>query len=402
MNQTDTPNIRPPLERFQRPGLVIGLVGLAVSLAGAFIDPEQFWRSYLLAYLFWLEISLGCLAVLMLHHLVGGRWGLAIRRLLEAGAMTLPLLALLFVPLLFGLQTLYIWTNPEALSHSELLQHKSAYLNIPFFLSRTVIYFIVWLGIAYLLNRWSLEQKRTGEPGLSARMRRLSGLGMVLYVVTATFAAYDWMMSLEPEWSSSIYGLLFIVGQVLAAFALAIVGLRFVSKDQPAAAAGAVPPWTTHFNDLGNFTLGLVMIWAYITFSQFLIIWSANISEEAVWYYQRSQGGWLWVGVFLVLFHFVLPFLLLLSRRAKRRARLLSALAMGLLFMRLVDLYWLIAPAFYPVEARVHWLDLTILVAMGGGGSPCLSASWPESPSCCCTALNCLLTGASKVQRWDS
>lgn len=367
MSQTNSPNIQQRLGRFRQRSLIIGLAALALSMAGAFFNLEQFWQSYLLAYIFWLEIALGCLAMVMLHHLVGGQWSFAIRRLMETGAMTLPLLALLFIPLLFGLNTLYLWTGAERVAQSELLQHKSVYLNFPFFLIRALLYFIIWLGLAYLLNRWSLAQDRTQEPRLTSRMRRLSGFGLVLYVVTATFASYDWLMSLEPDWFSSIYGLLFIAGQALAAIALAIIGLNFVSKQPPTMAGTPGPAWTNHFNDLGNFILGFVMIWAYLSFSQYLIIWSANIPEEAIWYYHRSQGGWQWIGLLLILFHFALPFFLLLSRRLKRKAVLLTILAVFIIAMRLVDLYWLIMPAFYPDGLHVHWLDLTILLAMGGG-----------------------------------
>lgn len=365
MNQIDA-SAPTQLKRWQRPALIVGLVGLVGAVAGAVLDLQQFWLSYLLAYIFWLELALGCLGLVMLHHLVGGRWSLAIRRLMEAGAMTLPGLALLFIPLLLGLNRLYIWTDPAYMAQSELLMHKRIYLNLPFFLGRAVIYFAVWIGLAYLLSRWSLEQDRTGEPGLSRRMRRLSGIGMILYVVTATFAAYDWLMSLEPDWFSSIYGLLFIAGQGVAALALAIIGLRlWSSRESAAGVAGAT--WTAHFNDLGNFMLGFVMIWAYVSFSQFLIIWSANIPEEAVWYYHRSQGGWQWLGMGLILFHFGLPFFLLLSRTIKRQAQLLTILA-GLIFVvRLADLIWLIVPAFYPEGFHIHWLDGVTLVAIGGG-----------------------------------
>ncbi len=251
----------------------------------------------------------------MLHHLVGGRWSAMIRRLLETGAMTLPLMAMLFLPLLFGLTTLYPWANAEHVQQSELLQQKTVWLNIPFFLGRSALYFIVWITLAFLFNRWSLAQDRTGDPQLAVRMRRLSAIGMILFMLTATFAAYDWMMSLEPEWFSSIYGLSFIAGQGLAALALGIIGLRFIAKDNAAS-----PDWIKSFNDLGNFLLGFVMIWAYFAFSQFLIIWSADIPEEAIWYYHRSQGGWLNVGLFLIALHFGLPFFLLLSRQVKRRA----------------------------------------------------------------------------------
>ncbi|MFN8454464.1 MAG: hypothetical protein U0401_07290 [Anaerolineae bacterium] len=362
MNPVDSLSPR-TLNAIRQTSLIVGGVGLLAGVAGAFLNPAQFWQSYLLAYIFWLQFPLGCLAVLMLHHLVGGRWGFVIRRWLESGAMTLPALAVLFIPLLLGLSQLYHWTNPDTLAASSLLQHKSLYLNLPFFLARTVAYFVIWIGLAYLLNRWSLEQDRSGEPGLTTKLRRLSAIGMILYVLTATFAAYDWLMSLEPEWFSSIYGVLFIVGQVLAALALAVMGLRFLSaKGRPLASLVA----RSDFNDLGNFMLAFVMIWAYIAFSQFLIIWSANIPEEAVWYFHRSQGGWQWVGIVLILFHFVLPFFVLLSRRAKRQAQLLSVLAALMIAMRLVDLFWLIVPAFYPTGLHLHWLDGVMPIALGG------------------------------------
>ena len=349
------------VRRLQSRGLLVGLVGLALAVVGAFLNLEQFWRSYLLAYVFWLEIALGCLGLVMLHHLVGGRWSALIRRLMETGAMTLPLMAFLLIPLLFGLKTLYPWTNGALVAQSTLLQGKTAYLNLPFFIGRAVFYFVVWLSLAYLLNRWSLAQDSTGDPHLATRMRRLSALGMILYMLTATFAAYDWLMSLEPEWASSIYGLLFLIGQALAGLSVAIIGLSYLAKQN---AVG--DEWTKSFNDLGNFMLGFVMIWAYFSFSQFLIIWSANIAEEAVWYVHRSQGGWLNVGIFLVAFHFVLPFFLLLSRRVKRKVRLLTALAVLMFCARLIDLFWLIVPAFYPDGLHIHWLDLVLVIALGG------------------------------------
>lgn len=353
------------ISRLRRPALGVTLVGLVLAIVGAVLNLEQFWRSYLLAYVFWWHIALGCLGLVMLHHLVGGRWSAMVRRLLETGAMTLPLLALLFVPLLAGLTTLYPWTIPDVVAHSELLQNKTPYLNLPFFLARTALYFVVWITLAYLLNRWSLEQDQTADPRLATRMRRLSAAGMILYMVTATFAAYDWLMSLEPEWFSSIYGLIIIAGQGLAALALAIVGLRLISANVQTNTEHA--GWTQSFNDLGNFLLGFVMIWAYLSFSQFLIIWSANIPEEAVWYYHRSQGGWLEVGMILVASHFVLPFFLLLSRRVKRRAQWLTVLAALILLTRWIDLYWLTMPAFYPQGVHLHWLDIALLLGMGGG-----------------------------------
>lgn len=354
-----------PFTRWQRPALILGLIGLALALYGVFSDQAQFWQSYLLAYVFWLEIGLGCLGLLMVHHLVGGRWSGLIRRTLEIGAMTLPLMALLFIPVVLGMNTLYPWLNAAHVHESPLLQQKTAWLNGPFFLGRSAFYFVVWLILAFLFNRWSLAQDRADSPSaaakLATRMRRLSAIGIILYMLTATFAGYDWLMSLEPEWFSSIYGLLFIAGQALAALSLSIISLRLIAQQQ-----GTTQQWLKSFNDYGNFLLGFVLIWAYFGYSQFLIIWSADLPEEGIWYYHRTQGGWQSVALFLIAIHLVLPFILLLSRSLKRHAVWLSAVA-GLIFVgRLVDLYWLIVPAFYPEGVHVHWLDLALWVAIGG------------------------------------
>jgi hypothetical protein len=366
MSQTDQSLIQSQLGRYRWPGLIVAGVGLVISIGGAFLNVEQFWQSYLLAFLFWLEIGLGCLAIAMLHHLVGGRWSFLIRRFMEAGASTLPLMALLFIPLLFGLPSLYRWLDAETVANSDLLQQKSAYLNLPFFIARSVFYFAVWIGLAYLLQRWSTAQDQTGNPALAIRLRRLSSIGLILYILTATFAAYDWMMSLEPEWFSSIYGLLFIAGQILAALALAVIGLRYLSTREAGRQKIAGADWANYFNDLGNFLLGFVMIWAYFSFSQYLIIWSANLPEEAIWYYHRSQGGWQWVGMFLIAFHFALPFFLLLSRLIKRRARLLTGLAILIFLIRIVDLYWLVVPALHPDGIHFHWLAVILFITLGG------------------------------------
>lgn len=372
MSQIDQPillgNFTPALsvKRWQPLALGVGLVGLAGALLGFYLDPAQFWRAYLLAYTFWLELALGCLGLVLLHHLVGGRWSALIRRLMETGAMTLPLLALLWLPLLLGLTTLYPWTDAEHVAHSELLQNKAGYLNLPFFIGRAVLYFAVWLTLAYLLNRWSLAQDQSANQqqaaALAARLRRLSALGMILFMLTTTFAAYDWLMSLEPEWFSSIYGLMFIIGAAVAGLALAIVGLRLLAGSQLQHKV-----WVKSFNDLGNFLLGFVMIWAYFAYSQFLVIWSANIPEEAIWYAHRTQGGWQYAGLVLIGLHFVLPFFLLLSRGMKRKAQWLTILALVILGARVLDLFWLIMPAFYPDGLYLHWLDPLLLLTMGGG-----------------------------------
>ncbi|MEZ4707624.1 MAG: hypothetical protein R3A44_10480 [Caldilineaceae bacterium] len=364
------------MNRYQRPAMIVGGVGLVLALVGAALDRTQFWQSYLFAYIFWLSVGLGCLGLLMLHHLVGGRWSALIRRVMEAGAMTLPWMALLFIPLLLALTTLYPWTNAEHVQASELLQAKTAWLNVPFFIGRAALYLLIWAGLAWQLNKLSRAQDETDDPALGPRMRRLSAIGIILYMLTATFAGYDWMMSLEPEWFSSIYGLLFIAGQGIAAIALAIIGLNLL-----AGANGDDADWVKPRNDLGNMLLGFVMIWAYFSFSQFLVIWSADIPEEAIWYYHRTQGGWREVAIVLIALHFVLPFLLLLARGLKRNARWLTALAAFIFLARLLDLFWQIMPAFYPAGLHIHWLDLALVCAMGGGWITLFLLQWAGRPA---------------------
>ncbi|MGH7425587.1 MAG: hypothetical protein ACREJP_05415, partial [Candidatus Methylomirabilales bacterium] len=335
---------------------------LMLCLAGAWLNTEQFFRSYLLAYLYWISISLGSFGIVMLHHLTGGGWGFLIRRLLESGTRTLPLMALLFVPLLVGLPHLYLWAQPAAVAADEALRHKSLYLNVPFFTLRTAVYFAAWIGLASVLNRWSLRQDRTAEPHLTRRLQILSGPGLVVYGLTATFASIDWVMSLDPHWFSTIYGMIFIMGQGLTTLAFMITVALILGGRGPLAAA--ISPARIH--DLGNLLLAFVMLWAYLAFSQFLIIWSGNLSEEIPWYLHRGQGGWEWVALFLIVFYFGIPFLLLLSRETKRRARVLVAVAAALVLIRLVDLFWLVAPTFHPAGVRIHWMDLVAPVALGG------------------------------------
>jgi hypothetical protein len=350
------------LERMQRWPLAIGAVALVLCAWGAYSNVQQFLRSYLLAYIFWSGVALGCLAVLMLYHLVGGGWGVLIRRTLEAGTRTIPLVALLIVPVLAGIPHLYAWAHPEVVALDEHLRHKSGYLNVPFFLIRTVVYFAVWAGLAFFLNRWSSQQDRGGSPLLERRLHNLSGPGLVLFVVTVTFASLDWVMSLEPDWYSTIYSALFMVGQVLSAlaFVLALLGL-LASRT----ALGEVLS-ARYLRDLGNLLLTFVILWAYMAFSQFLIIWAGNLSEEIPWYIRRIKGGWEWVAGFVIVFHFALPFLLLLSREVKHRVKVLAGLAAALLVARLVCGFWMVAPAFGETSPRFHWLDWVAPVGIGG------------------------------------
>jgi hypothetical protein len=348
--------------RLEKHALIVGFAALVVCVAGGLQSPVQFFRSYLLAYVFWQGVALGCAAILMLHHLVGGGWGFPIRRMLESGTRTLLLMAAFTVPLLFGLRQLYVWANPVSGNAEMAIESKALYLNVPFFMVRTGIYFAAWILLAHFLNKWSLEQDRTANPGLTYRLQSLSGPGLLVYGLTVTFASIDWVMSLEPSWTSTIYGMVFMVTQALSAMAVVIVVTLLLSKARPL--SGLISPLA--LNDLGNLLLTFTMLWAYLSFSQFLIIWSGNLPEEITWYAARATGGWAWVAVVLIVLHFAVPFLLLLSRFVKRRIRLLAAVATGLLLMSLIDLFWLMAPAYDRAGPRFHWMDWLAVVGIGG------------------------------------
>jgi hypothetical protein len=352
----------PRVASLQRLALVVGVAGLALCAVGFAGNRAHFFKAYLLAYVFWIGIALGSLAISMLHHLSGGAWGVVIRRVLEAASRTLPFMALLFLPIAFGIHELYLWANPEAVAKDAILQHKAAYLNVPFFIIRAAIYFVIWSALAYLLSKWSLEQEQRGETGQALRMQRLSGLGLVLYALTILFMSVDWIMSLDPHWFSTIYGILFMGGQGLSAFAFAIAVAVLLSRTEPM--SRVIAP--AHLHDLGKLMLAFVMLWAYFSFSQFLIIWSANLPEEIPWYLRRWGGGWQWVGLLLIFGHFVLPFVLLLSSDIKKSGRTLIGVAVTIILMRIVDLFWNIGPLHHEESFGATWLDAVAPVALGG------------------------------------
>ena len=338
-----------------------GAVVLALCLAAGVVDRAEFFRSYLIAFLFWLGIALGSLVVLMMQHLTGGRWALVIRRIVEAGTRTLPLMAVAAVPVLVGMRYLYSWARPDQDDPVVLAKH--FYLNPPFFVARMIIYFAIWFALAYFLNKWSREEDE-GEAGLQLWMRleSLSGIGLVIYGLTVTFASVDWGMSLEPRWFSTIYGLIFMVSQTLSALALAVIMLIWLSEEKPL--SKIVRP--SHFQDLGSFLLTFVMLWAYLEFSQWLIIWGGNLSEEIPWYLRRLEGVWGNVALLLVILGFFLPFFLLLFRNVKRKTRSMFILSALILLIRLVDMYWTVLPAFGGGKIHLSWMDVALPIGMGG------------------------------------
>jgi hypothetical protein len=379
------------ISRIGRTGLVAGgLFALALA-AGFAVDRAQFFRSYLLGWMFWLGIAVGCLGLAMLNHLTGGLWGMVPRRFHEAAARTIPAMFVLFLPVLLGVASLYTWARPEIVAADAMLQKKTLYLNVPFFLVRAVAYFAIWSLLGFTVSRLSRLQDGGAQPDpdRASRLRSLSGVGLVVLAGTTTFASVDWGMSLAPHWFSTMYGVLFIVGWTLSALSFTIVLMARLGDEAPF--DRALQPVTVH--DLGKLLLAFTMMWGYVNFSQFLIIWSGNVSEETPFYVYRLQGGWEIVAVLLLVFHFALPFALLLSRPLKRSARALAVVAGLMLLMQLLDLFWLIGPDLVghgqgAVPLRVHWMDFAAVLGLGGiwlflfarqaGAGPVLPVSEPE------------------------
>ena len=355
-------NAPPGVARFQQLALIVGAVFTVLFAIGFFMDREQFFHSYLFAFSFWAGISVGSLALLMLQHLTGGGWGLVIRRVLEAATRTLPLMLILFVPIVLGARRIYSWTNGWVLAEHPVLSEKAKYLNLSFFTLRAAVYFAIWLALAFFLNRWSLMQDKTADRQFTKRMQLLSGPGMVLFVFTVTFASIDWFMSLDPEWSSTIYGFVFVASWALSALAFVIAVMAALAKHEPMNNVVG----QSHFHDLGKLLLALVMLWTYFAFSQFLIIWSGNLPEEISWYLSRTRGTWGVIALAVVILHFAFPFLFLLSRSFKRNAGKLVIVAVLILVMRLVDLFWTLAPSFADGQFHLNWMDLIAPIGMGG------------------------------------
>ncbi len=351
----------PELAGVQRRALLVGGAFALVSLVGALVNLDQFLQSYLMAFMFCLGVTLGCMALGMVHQLSGGAWGVVLRRPIGAASRVLPLLTALFIPIVLGMHRLYIWTHADVVARDEALLHKQAWLNAPFWIVRAAIYFAVWNALSFFLNRWSLEQDRSGDPIIARRMQKVSAGGLVLYGVTITLASFDWLMSIEPHWYSTIYGVLIMGGQGLSALAFLIVVIVWLSRRPPLDAIIA----TSHFHDVSNLMLAFVMLWAYFSFSQFLIIWAGNLPAEIAWYQHRLDTGWRLLGVALMLFHFAVPFVLLLLRVVKRTPDYLIKLAVGVLIVRLADLLWLVAPEFHP-GFFVSWLDVVLPIALFG------------------------------------
>jgi len=346
------------LDRIARASLLVGAGALVATLALAIANPGQFVRSYLVAYVWVFGVALGCFGLMTMHHLSRGAWGLMIRRILEAATRTIPVLSAAFVPIALGMKTLYPWARHGG--HEE--GFRAAYLTPNGFIFRALVCFALWSAFAVLLSRMSLKQDQTNDASLRRKMKTMAAGGLCLHVVLMTSCAIDWLMSLSPAWSSTIYGFYVIVGQAVAALAFIILMSLFLAGRAPL--QGRFQPY--HFHDYGKLLLAFVMIWAYFGLSQFIIIWSGNLPDETTFYMGRMNGAWRWFSVLLVFAHFVLPFVLLLSRNLKRDKTRLARVAVMMLVVRWLDVYWLAAPAFSD-RVVLHPLDLTTALALAGG-----------------------------------
>lgn len=348
-----------------RGSAALGVIGFAFVFLGIVTNPQQAYMSYLVAYTAVLGTVLGALILVVMSHLVGARWYVVLRRLTEAVAGTLPILALLFIPILAGIRHLYPWAMPAPEVTRELqaaIAKKEAYLNVPFFVVRAVAYFVVWIMMAWLLRRWSVRQDREGGVKLTLWQRRLSAGGTPFIAVALTFASFDWLMSLSPAWWSTIYGVYYFAGAIVAGTAL--VALLAMLAERGGVLEGYAGD--EHFGALGKVLLTFVIFWAYIAFAQLLIIWIGDIPAEATWYIKRLHGGWGQVALALLIFHFSIPFLLLLPKGVKRRPRAMAAIGIMLLIMHYFDVYWLAMPELHARGMVIHWVDFAALAAVIG------------------------------------
>jgi hypothetical protein len=374
MSATITPHLDlsppPVVKKISQRSLVVGVVFALIAAVLAFAHPDKFYRAYLLGFMCWLGVAMGSMAILMIRHLTGGGWGTVIRRILGAAMRTLPLLAILFIPVLVGVaqHQVYPWAMPlDSIQDAHIREHLEkhsfvrSYLNFSGFLMRAILYFAVWNVLSFLLSMWSKQTDRSTTPDNSGRFKAVSGPGLILFAFTISFAAIDWVMSLDPSWVSTMFGLIILIGELLSAMCFAVVVERILYNHKPM--SELLRPDFVH--DHGKWMLTFTMVWAYFSFSQWLIIWAGNLPAEITFYLKRLNGGWQWIGLALVLFHFSVPFAILLSRPFKRNIRNLVWVAVLLMFMCYLDLFWIIEPNFSSTLA-ISLADIVAPIAIGG------------------------------------
>ncbi|WP_255603447.1 hypothetical protein [Oscillochloris sp. ZM17-4] len=360
-------------------GIGAAVIGIALLLVGYFIvGADLFFRSYLFGFYFTMGLALGSLGFLMLQHLTGGAWGVTVRRMLEAGALVMPVMGLLFIPIILATlpstsgaigmsHPLYEWANPAVVTPGSPefdpgIYHKVPWMSPMFFTVRSVIYFVLWSGLAFMLRSWSVTQDRKGNEAVAGRMRMLSGIGLALFVISITFASFDWTMSLDPHWFSSMYGVQYMVSSGLIMLAFLVLMFSQVQDIETFKAHVTIKP----FHDISKLLLGFTVLWTYVTYMQYNIIWSGDVAEFTPWYVVRTHGGWLTLVPIMMLFQFFLPFFLLLSRRRKQNVATMAPIAALIILMRVVDISWIVLPAFHENIAQVSWMHYAALVGLTG------------------------------------
>lgn len=358
-------DLRPKMDRWQRTFGVIGILALIALIAGFFLNRAEAMQSYLWAWLFWGGISISCLGISLLHNVVGGNWGVVIRRFLEAGMRTLVITVIGVIPILLAIPLLYAWDDPAVVNASKEIAFKAKfYLNTPFFVFRTIFYFALWGFLAWRLLRMSNEQDLTGDPDrlIQNRMKRLSAPGLVFFMFSTSWAWIDWIQSLEPAWYSTMHPWIFTIGQVLLAFAFVIAVMILFLNTKPFTDVVSFQ----HLNDLGNLLLCFTMVWTYVSVGQLIIVWHENLPDEIPWYLRRFSNGWGYLGFFISLFHFFVPFFLLLMRFIKRNPSYLFKVAIWLIVIRLCDVFWFVVPAWRQRYFSIEWTDVAAVLAIGG------------------------------------
>lgn len=362
----------PKAASIERVSGVVGALGLLLCVAGFFANRAEFFQSYLFAFIYWGGFTLGGLGVLLLHHVVGGRWGATARRFFEAQMRTLPLLFGMVVVLLIGLKYLYPWTHSDLVTTNAYLLAKHRYLNIPFFIIRVLIYFVLWGFWGWRVNRMADLQDRTGDPMLRERMRAFSAPGLLIFVLASTFAYIDWVLSSDTQYYSTVYGAMILIGDVLQTFALTLVVMILASRGDRF--GGRINKVILH--DLGNLMFAFTIFWTYLSASQLIITWPANLPQELQWYLDRVHGPWKWLTLVIALSMFAIPFLALLSQARKRDPRRLIRVAIWLLVARIVDVFWIVEPTFRnrtpsgPLATAsgftIYWTDFAAFFGIGG------------------------------------
>lgn len=352
----------PKTSRIPLFALILGILGLILSVLAYFANSEQFFHSYLVAFVFWASIAIGGLFLTLLHYLSGAVWSVVLRRIFETFMALLPLFVIFFIPIIFGMYDLYHWTHADAVEQDALLQEKAPYLNTTFFVIRAFVFLGVWIVFSQLLYRWSLRNDQTGDASFLKKAKRLSPLGIILFAITLSFAAFDWLMSLDPHWYSTIFGIYYFSGSTLAALSLLTLFVLYFDKTGPLNSFLSIE----HYHDLGKLLFTFTVFWAYIAFSQYFLIWYANIPEETIWYLHRWEGSWKYVSLLLVFGHFIVPFFVLMVRATKRNLGILLAMSVWLLVMHVVDMYWLVMPNLHHEGAHFSWIDIAPFLGIGG------------------------------------